>query len=125
MYEVAVRREFDAGHHLVGGDWGEENHPHNHHYKVEVVLSGQNLDRFGYVTDITILDQAMSEMVSRTAGRSLNDLPEFEGLNPSIEHFSRIWCHCLVQNLETGHLRSITVRIWEDETAWARYTERL
>ncbi len=125
MYELAVSREFEATHHLVGGDWGQENQPHSHHYKVEVVLSGESLDRSGYLTDITILDHVMDQLVGYSAGKSLNALSEFAGLNPSIEHFSRIWCHSLMKNLKTRHLNSIKVRIWENEIAWASYTERL
>jgi 6-pyruvoyltetrahydropterin/6-carboxytetrahydropterin synthase len=31
MYVVAVKREFDAQHFLIGGDWGPENEIHSHH----------------------------------------------------------------------------------------------
>ena len=125
MYDVAVSREFDAIHYLVGGDWGDENKPHSHHYMVEVVLSGKTLDRFGYIVDIDLIDQAMDELVKRLAGKMLNDLPDFAGLNPSIEHFSRIWCHALLEKLTVDHLTSIRVRIWENDVAWAGYTEQL
>lgn len=125
MYEVAVTREFDAIHYLVGGDWGEENQPHSHHYKVEALLAGERLDPFGYLVDITLMDQAMDELVGYFKGKTLNVLPEFGDLNPSIEHFSRIWCRALLKSLETDHLMSIKVRIWENEIAWASYTERL
>ncbi len=125
MYDVAVSREFDAIHYLVGGDWGDENKPHSHHYTVEVVLSGKTLDRFGYIVDIDLIDQAMDELVKRLAGKMLNDLPDFAGLNPSIEHFSRIWCHALLKKLTVDHLTSIRVRIWENDVAWAGYTEQL
>jgi len=54
-----------------------------------------------------------------------NDLPEFEGLNPSIEHFCRIWCHALSARLKIHRLSFIRVRIWEDDIAWARYTEKM
>jgi 6-pyruvoyltetrahydropterin/6-carboxytetrahydropterin synthase len=125
MYELAVAREFDAVHYLVGGDWGEENQPHSHHYKVEVILSGPNLDKFGYLVDITLIDQLMDELVHSFAGKTLNDLGEFEDLNPSIEHFSRIWCLALLKRLEMNLLTSIRVRIWENEIAWASYTEQV
>lgn len=125
MYEVAVSREFDAIHYLVGGDWGEENQPHSHHYRMEVVLEGPALDRVGYLFDITFIDQMTDELVGYFAGKTLNDLPEFAGLNPSIEHFSRIWCRALLKRLEKDRLTSIRVRIWENEIAWAGYTEQL
>jgi 6-pyruvoyl-tetrahydropterin synthase len=40
MYTVAVQRELIAQHFLIGGDFGPENLPHSHHYRVEVRLAG-------------------------------------------------------------------------------------
>ena len=65
-----------------GGDWGEENQPHSHHYRMEVVLEGPALDRVGYLFDITLIDQVTDELVGYFAGKTLNDLPEFAGLTP-------------------------------------------
>jgi 6-pyruvoyltetrahydropterin/6-carboxytetrahydropterin synthase len=125
MYEVAVNREFDAFHSLVGRDWGKENRPHSHHYKVEMVVAVKELDEFGFVLDISIAEQIMDDLVKYFQGKMLNDLREFEGLNPSIEHFCRIWCHALLTKLETNQLSFVRVRIWENDIAWARYTEKM
>jgi 6-pyruvoyltetrahydropterin/6-carboxytetrahydropterin synthase len=125
MYELAVTREFDAVHFLVGGDWGKENQPHSHHYRVEILLSGSDLDRFGYLVDITEIDELMDALVGHFRGKTLNGLSEFSGLNPSIEHFSRIWCQALKRRLTTGRLSSIRVRVWENQIAWASYTEKV
>ncbi len=38
MYSLGVAREFTARHFLIGGDWGEENVEHSHHYRMELVL---------------------------------------------------------------------------------------
>jgi 6-pyruvoyltetrahydropterin/6-carboxytetrahydropterin synthase len=51
----------------------------------------------------------------------LNDYPEFEGLNPSIEHFSRILCQSLAAHIQAENLAAVTVRLWENEIAWAAY----
>ena len=53
----------------------------------------------------------------------LNSLPEFEGLNPSIEHFARIWCRKLRKKINTTALTALSVKIWENEVAWAEYRE--
>jgi 6-pyruvoyltetrahydropterin/6-carboxytetrahydropterin synthase len=125
MYQLAVAREFDAIHYLVGGDWGQENQPHTHRYRVEIQLSGSSLDRSGYLVDITIIDHLMDELVDHFAQKTLNDQPEFKDLNPSIEHFSRIWCQAIVKRVEKNRLTSVRVRIWENEIAWASYSERV
>ncbi|MBI2875631.1 MAG: 6-carboxytetrahydropterin synthase [Candidatus Tectomicrobia bacterium] len=125
MYGVAVTRELDAVHYLFGGDWGKENQPHSHHYKVEVLLSGEKLDRFGYLLDITLIERSMDGLVEYFRGAILNHLPEFTGLNPSIEHFCRIWCHSLLKGLDSTPLKLARVRIWENTIAWATYTEQI
>ena len=52
MYTLAVQRDFVAQHFLIGGDWGSENEWHSHHYRLEVVLEGAELDEHGYLVDI-------------------------------------------------------------------------
>ena len=54
MYTVAVQREFTARHFLVGGDWGDENEPHAHHYVAEVRLEGPDLATHGYLDDLPL-----------------------------------------------------------------------
>ena len=123
MYAVAVRREFIARHYLIGGDWGDENNPHAHHYVIEVMLEGPNLDTHGYLTDICDIESALDDRVAYYRDKMLNDLPEFEGLNPSIEHFARILCQNIAGRVQTGHLASISVKLWENDQAWARYRQ--
>jgi 6-pyruvoyltetrahydropterin/6-carboxytetrahydropterin synthase len=121
MYTVAVKRDFIAQHYLTGGDWGAENELHSHHYQVEVQLEGRSLDGHGYLVDIVAIEAALNAQASRFRDRTLNDLPEFEGLNPSIEHFSRILCQALAAQVDAPNLDSVTVKLWENEIAWASY----
>jgi 6-pyruvoyltetrahydropterin/6-carboxytetrahydropterin synthase len=121
MYKVAVRREFDAQHYLVGGDWGPENDLHYHHYQVELQLEGEMLDQHGYLVDIVDIERHLDALVDHYQEAILNDEADFEGLNPSIENFSRIICQRLVQNIDRPNLSSATIKIWENEIAWASY----
>ena len=123
MYTVAVRRDFIARHALVGGDWGSENQPHSHHYAVEACFYGKQLDRHGYLIDICEVETRFDRLVDYFRDAQLNDLPEFEGLNPSIEHFARILCRALGKVVKADRLTELGVKIWETETAWAEYRE--
>lgn len=118
-YTVAVRRAFIAQHFLVGGDWGAENQKHSHHYAVEVQLEGDRLDQHGYLVDIVDIERSLEALVAHYRDQTLNDLPEFAGLNPSIEHFSRILAQRLAERLSAGRLTALTVKLWENEIAWA------
>lgn len=121
MYTVAVKRDFVAQHFLIGGDWGAENEWHSHHYAVEVQLHGETLDRHGYLVDIVDIETHLNALVSHYKDKTLNDLPEFAGLNPSIEHFSRIFCTQLAERIQAETLTAVTVKLWENEIAWASF----
>lgn len=121
-YTLAVKREFVARHFLFGGDWGAENELHSHNYQVEVQLEGKILDENGYLVDIVAVEAHLEELVAYYRDQTLNDLPEFAKLNPSIEHFARILCQELISRLKEP-LSAVTVQIWENEIAWAAYRE--
>jgi 6-pyruvoyltetrahydropterin/6-carboxytetrahydropterin synthase len=121
MYSVAVNRQFIAQHYLIGGDWGAENAPHSHHYRVEVQLEGEALDQHGYLVDIVDIERCLDAQVERYRERTLNELPEFKGLNPSVERFARILCQALADTIRAENLQTITVKLWENEVAWASY----
>lgn len=121
MYTIAVRRDFIAQHYLIGGDWGPENQKHSHHYQLELQLEGAELDRHGYLVDIVEIEKQLDALVARYRDQTLNDLPEFAGLNPSIEHFSRILGEALRDCMQAPNLTALTVRLWENEIAWASF----
>jgi len=121
MYTVAVKRDFIAQHYLIGGDWGAENERHAHHYQIEVQLEGAILDQHGYLADIVEIENALTALVDHYRNCTLNEMPEFAGLNPSIEHFCRILCQALNAHLHMGNIQAITVKLWENDIAWASY----
>lgn len=121
MYRVAVKRDFVAQHFLIGGDWGPENQKHSHHYLMELELAGEELDPHGYLVDIVEINRYLDEIKELYSDRTLNELPEFEGLNPSIEHFTRILCEKLNKSIRAKNITGLTVRIWENAIAWSAY----
>ena len=125
MYTVAVKRDFVAQHFLIGGDWGAENEWHSHHYVVELQLQGATLDKHGYLVDIVDIEHNLEALVARYKDKTLNDLPEFAGLNPSIEHFSRIFCDAMAERIHAPNLSAMTIKIWENDIAWASYWQEL
>lgn len=122
MYQLTVTDDFVAQHYLTVPNCGPENEWHSHHFEVEVQMEGGKLNEHGYLIDIVKVEEALDALVDRYRDATLNDLPEFEGLNPSVEHFSRIFCNSMQDRLPTESLDGLTVRIWEDEDAWASFT---
>ena len=121
MYTVSVKHDLIARHYLIGGDWGAENDLHSHHYVIEVRLEAAELDQHGYLVDIVKIEEELQSVVDYFGESMLNDLPEFEALNPSIEHFSRIVCGKLLEGVKPPGSGRFTVRIWENDSCWAAY----
>ncbi len=121
MHTVAVKRDFIAQHYLIGGDWGPENDLHSHHYFIEVQLHGSALDSHGYLVDIVDIEANLDALIAEYRDQTLNQMPAFTGINPSIEHFSRILCHALAGRIVASTLSAVTIQLWENEIAWASY----
>lgn len=121
MYTVTVSREFVAQHALTVPDAGPEGEWHSHQYELELQLHGETLNEYGYLVDIDDVTMALDRVVDRYRDETLNDLPEFEGRNPSLEHFARILCNRLLDEVEAPEADSAMVKLWEDETAWVSY----
>ena len=123
MYTLAVRREFDARHALIGGNWGAENQVHTHHYILELQLKGTSLDQHGFLVDIVDVEQHLDALVGQYSNHTLNDLPEFAGLNPSIEHFGRILCNTFNDGIKAANVSRLQITLWENDIAWASYEQ--
>lgn len=122
MYAVAVETEFVAQHFLTVPDCGPENELHSHIYGLDVAFEGTELDEHGYLLDIEEIEAEVERVAARYRDETLNDLPEFEGLNPSVEHFSRIIAESIGERVPTDRLDAITVTVGEDDIARAAYT---
>ena len=122
LYTLAVRRAFVARHFLVGGDWGKENQLHSHRYQMEAQVEGKVLDSHGFLVDIVALEAHLDDLVGYYRDQTLNELPEFVGLNPSIEHFARLLCQELLSRIKEP-LHALTVKVWEDDIAWTAYRQ--
>src|SRR5215471_10205982 len=122
-YTVGLLRAFVAQHRLVGGDWGPENERHSHHYRLEAVFEGDTLDEHGYLIDISVVEPRLDELCARYRDRMLNDLPELAGQNPGLERFAAVLAERLGRDLAGGgapsHVRAVTIKLWESDTAFA------
>lgn len=121
MFELCVNQDFIAQHFLIGGDWGDENQKHSHRYRIEVQLEGQELDQHGYLVDIVNVKDSLEKVTAYFRDTTLNELPEFKDLNPSIEHLARISFQLLLKLIDHSEESLLSVKIWEDDLAWALY----
>ena len=87
-------------------------------------MHSPSLDQHGYLTDICDIESTLDDRVAYYRDKMLNDLPEFDGLNPSIEHFARFICQNIVASIQTGHLESVSIKLWENDWAGASYRQQ-
>ncbi|UCG21714.1 MAG: 6-carboxytetrahydropterin synthase QueD [Deltaproteobacteria bacterium] len=120
MYELKIITEFSAAHNLRNFR-GKCEALHGHNWKVEVVLSGKDLDDSGVVLDFAEVKAATSEIMSEIDHRYLNDLPFFTENNPSSENIARYIFHRLQEKVDNSRVRIIRVTAWESQDACASY----
>ncbi|MFB6298408.1 MAG: 6-pyruvoyl tetrahydropterin synthase family protein [Salinirussus sp.] len=125
MYRLSVARDFVAQHFLTVPDPGPEGEVHSHHFEAEVAFAGPELNEYGYLVDIDAVEETLDTLEARYRDALLNDLPEFEGRNPSVEHFARLFGDRIVDRAPTENPTELRVRMWEDEDAWASYERSL
>jgi 6-pyruvoyltetrahydropterin/6-carboxytetrahydropterin synthase len=120
MYELKIITEFSAAHNLRNFR-GKCEALHGHNWKVEVVLSGKNLDDSGVVLDFAEVKAATSEIMSEIDHRYLNDLPFFTENNPSSENIARYIFHRLQEKIDNDRVTIRRVTAWESQDACASY----
>lgn len=121
VWTVTVIRDFIARHFLIGGDWGTENHPNSHHFRLELTLEGSSLDQHEYLVDITLIEERLDAFVARYRETLLNDHPPFANRNPSIELFCFVAWNEIVGGVAASNVDTATVTIWEHDAARASY----
>lgn len=121
MYRIGVKRDFVAWHFLTTDDAGPEREPHSHRYRLELTLYGRALDGSGYLEDLDTVRAFVDDAVARYADTTLNDSPDFAGLNPSLEHFARILGERLTCQVDPARVDRVRVTLWEDDNTWASW----
>ncbi len=121
MYTVTVVEDFVAQHYLTVPNPGPEGDPHSHHYEFELTFRGPELNEYDYLVDIDDVEAAVDDLLARYEDTMLNDLPEFEGYNPSVERFAAVVWERVTDAVTDDTVESVTVTVWEDDEASAAY----
>ena len=120
-FRLGLRREFRAEHTLAGPG---QTFRHGHDYVWEVRLEAPALDEHGYLVDLVALEALVDEVAARYRHTHLNDLPAFQGLNPSLECFVRQLGIEVAQGLGIlpGQGFGVESVLWEHPGAWASWS---
>ncbi|OYR69618.1 6-pyruvoyl tetrahydropterin synthase [Halorubrum sp. E3] len=121
MYSTTVVTDLVAQHYLTVPDPGPEGVPHSHHFEIEVTFRGPELNAHDYLVDIDDAEAALADLADRYRDELLNDLPEFEGYNPSVERFARVVFERVSDAVTDETVAELAVTVWEDDAAAATY----
>ncbi|MCD6220945.1 6-carboxytetrahydropterin synthase QueD, partial [bacterium] len=87
MYEIKIIDEFSAAHRLKNYKGKCEN-LHGHNWKVEVVISGEFLDKTGLLLDFGILKEKLNFVLKKLDHKNLNRISFFYRTNPTSENIA-------------------------------------
>lgn len=122
-YEVGLTRTVRAFH-VMPGLPGPEGQLHDHDYRIEVVVSREQLDDRGMVCDLDVLEAAMTELAGRIDGRNLEEIRPAEAEAVTVEVLAR-WVHDTLSPVITREGgNSLAVRVWETAVAFGGYRAR-
>lgn len=120
MFEVGIVAQFEAAHHLTG-NFGPATRLHGHTYRVEVAVRGASLQEDGTLCDITIVQQAVNEVLDGWHYQTLNELDTFKGKNTTAEVVAQALFEQVAPRLKGKGLATLKVCVWESPQAFAAY----
>jgi 6-pyruvoyltetrahydropterin/6-carboxytetrahydropterin synthase len=113
---------FSAAHVLTGYE-GACDQIHGHNYEVRVEVLATQLDALGMGLDFEDIKKASREAIADLDHVHLNDLPVFEGQNPTAERVAALVYKRLSRALDREHVRVHAIELWETHDSCVRYSE--
>jgi 6-pyruvoyltetrahydropterin/6-carboxytetrahydropterin synthase len=119
-FEVGASRPLRALHRLPWGTEAERE-PHEHDYRIEVVVARDELDDRGVVCDLDVLFDGLDEVLGRLEGRDLDEIRPADADGVTVEILAR-WLHgSLADVVRRGGGDTLAVRVWEAPDAFGGY----
>lgn len=121
MFEVCVEHTFAAAHALRNYRGKCEN-LHGHNYRVQVKVSGPELDDAGMLVDFGDLKRLLRDVTDRLDHQNLNEILPFDTLNPSAENIAKYLYDEIRQGIRFANTAALDeVKVWETDIQYACY----
>ncbi len=120
MYELGIKAQFSAAHHLVDYPGTCVVH-HGHNWDVEVWVRGRELDTLGLLLDFKTLKQAVNEVIAELDHTDLNAHAHFSHENPTSERIARYLYDRLGTCVNTPRYHIARVTVHETQGSQASY----
>jgi 6-pyruvoyltetrahydropterin/6-carboxytetrahydropterin synthase len=125
MYEVGASEVVTAWHVMPGME-GPEGELHSHDYRIDVVVTREELDDQGMVCDLDVLRAALAGATARVRDRNLEVIQPPDAEAVTVEIFAR-WIHDQLDAALAGgdSAGTLSVRVWETPDAFGGYAAKL
>jgi 6-pyruvoyl-tetrahydropterin synthase len=121
MFEVTVRKSFEASHTLRNYSQGQEK-PHQHSWECAVTIAASALDPAGCAMDFVEVDQALAQVLAPLSQKALHETEIFRQKSPSAENIAHYIYRSLSETINDRGQRVTRVTVWEDPDHSASYT---
>lgn len=118
MFSVKIEADFSSAHNLRGYK-GKCEELHGHNWKIELVASGEKLDKAGMVLDFKYLKAELKKILEILDHKYLNKIPYFARVNPTSENIAKY----IYDNIKRRVSCVESVTVWENSTSSATYEE--
>ena len=88
---------------------------------MQVFIRADRLDDIGIAADFTVIKRVLTEILAQFDHKYLNELPEFQGINPTSENIARILFEKLAPAVAKPGIKLDRVRVCESPTSGATY----
>lgn len=120
MYELVLRTQFSAAHQLRHYH-GKCEQLHGHNWDIEIVLTKNKLSPLGMVIDFVEAKKIIEQTTGRLDHTYLNNLKEFQRLNPTTENLAGLIFKDLKVKFRKKRIKVTRVGVWESPRAGAYY----
>jgi 6-pyruvoyltetrahydropterin/6-carboxytetrahydropterin synthase len=123
-FEVGASGRLRALHRLPWGTEAERR-PHEHEYRIELVVERGELDDRGVVCDLDVLRAGLDEVLGRLEGRDLDEIRSSDADGVTVELLAR-WLHgSLADVVRRAGGEMLAIRVWEAPDAFGGYRARV
>lgn len=123
MFEIKIIDEFSGAHRLKNYKGKCEN-LHGHNWKVEVIISGEFLDKNGLLLDFGILKEKLNFVLRGLDHKNLNRISFFYRTNPTSENIAYYIFKKMKALLKNFPVKIEKVTVWENEKQCASFIEK-
>lgn len=121
-FTLTTQLEFAAAHRLRGYD-GNCARLHGHNWKVEISMTGSQLNDVGMLIDFKEIKRTGKQVLAQLDHYYLNDIPPFDAeLNPTAENIAFYLFQQLGEALNDERIRVSSVTVWENERNSATFS---